>query len=209
MPVYNFDNYSVTLPGQKEQIDYTLYDFQTYATAGYTGLTFFALPVGQSSKTLADTNMQLAGQLSAGNDFLLQSIHVHFYPGSAIENFDANAAQKKRNADDVYALMKSGYLTLNIQNKVYLQSGPIGMFPPANGMSASLALASNSATTGFEMGDYATMGGQPFVLQNPLKLSATQYFNVQLNWPTAVATPSGVDGRIGIVLRGILQRNAQ
>ncbi|MGZ7265373.1 hypothetical protein ACXWP3_09695, partial [Streptococcus pyogenes] len=52
--------YSVNRPGW-EAIKQSLYDYQAYAAAGQTNLTFFALPVGQSSKTLSDTNMTLAG----------------------------------------------------------------------------------------------------------------------------------------------------
>jgi hypothetical protein len=40
-------------------------------------------------------------------------------------------------------------------------------------------------------------------------LAPTQNFNVTLNFPTAVATPSGQNARIGVVLDGLLYRLSQ
>jgi hypothetical protein len=38
---------------------------------------------------------------------------------------------------------------------------------------------------------------------------ATQNFNITQNWPAALATPSGFNGRVGIKLDGLLYRNSQ
>jgi len=40
----------------------------------------------------------------------------------------------------------------------------------------------------------------------PVRLAPQQNFNVTLNWPAAVALPSTVAGRIGIVLDGLPYR---
>ena len=73
--------FAVTKPGQIEATAQSLYDFQTYAAAGQTSLQFFQTPKGQGGKTAADTNLEQAGQLPAGKNFLVTSIEVKFYPG--------------------------------------------------------------------------------------------------------------------------------
>ena len=78
----DLQQYNVNRPGQIEGIRSSLYDFQTYAAAGTTTqYTFFQVPVGQSSKTLADTNMEAAGSLPSPKSFLVESIEVCIFPG--------------------------------------------------------------------------------------------------------------------------------
>ena len=205
----DLQKYNVNRPGQIEGIRQSLYDFQTYAAAGQTSLTFFQVPIGQSGKTKADTNMDIAGSLAAPKRFFVESIEVLFFPGSAIDTFAAVAAANAAQADDVYTVAKSGYLDFFIGSKSYLSEAPIGRFPSKTGLKLISSVASNSATTGEVKSEYATFGGMPYKLDPGILLVPTQNFNVTLNWPTAVALPSTVAGRIGIVLNGILYRNSQ
>ncbi|NBS80103.1 hypothetical protein EBS57_10020, partial [bacterium] len=89
----DFNARRVTNPGQSEVIRQRLYDYQLYATAGVTQLTFFQNPIGAgitsaiggtvgSAKTIWDTNMQLAGTLPSGIAYMVESIEVLFLPGS-------------------------------------------------------------------------------------------------------------------------------
>ncbi len=201
--------YNVNRPGQYEGIRQSMYDFTTYAAAGQTSLTFFQLPIGQSGKTKADTNMEAAGSLPAPKHFFVMSIEVHFWPGIEAAQFAAAASDLDSILEDTYTLHKSGYLDFFIGSKSYLTEAPVGRFPPKTRLYASSAVASNSATVGESKLDYAAMSGQPYVLDPGVLLVPTQNFNVTLNWPTAVALPSGNDGRIGIVLNGIQYRLSQ
>ncbi len=70
--------YDVNRRGEYEGIRQTLYDSAAYAAAGQTQLQFFQIPQGQSSKTIADTNMKSAGQLPQPQHFLVESIEIHF-----------------------------------------------------------------------------------------------------------------------------------
>jgi hypothetical protein len=201
--------YNVNRPGDIEGVKSSLYDFQSYATAGTTQMTFFQVPIGQSSKTKYDTNMEVAGSLPAPKRFLIERIEIYFYPGSAISYSGASVATRLGQADDCYNIAKSGYLDLFIGSKSYLTEAPIGRFPPTVGLKAETSVAIGSGGAGVLGYDYATFAGQPYNLMPPILLVPTQNFNVTLNWPTAVATPSGNNARIGIVLKGILYRNSQ
>ena len=201
--------YNVNRAGQVEGIRQSLYDFQVYAAAGQTSLTFFQVPVGQAGKTKADTNMESAGQLPAPKRFFVESIEIMFFPGSAIDSFTVAAAALPQQADDVYTVMKSGFLDFFIGSKSYLTEAPLGRFPSKTGLKLHSAVASNSATVGEVKSEYANFGGQVYKLDPGILLVPTQNFNLTLNWPTAVALPSTVDARIGVVLNGILYRNSQ
>ena len=70
----DFNARRVTNPNQSEIVRQRFYDYQLYATAGTTQLTFFSAPVGQgvttalggtagTAKTLWDTNLELPNTL--------------------------------------------------------------------------------------------------------------------------------------------------
>lgn len=206
--------YSVNRPGW-EAVKQTLYDFQAYAAAGQSQLTFFALPVGQSSKTLSDTNMTLAGQLPKNQEFLVQSIEIAFYPTTPTvaagmpSFFGAQAAQVIVN--DAYIVGRAGNLTLTIGAKPYLQEAPLGRFPAKAQFDVSAALA-DATTAGAALQTrtgYGKWAGRPYLLDPaPLLLPENQNFSVSLNWPEGVQAISN-PGRIGVILDGILYRRSQ
>lgn len=201
--------YNVNRPGDLEGVKASLYDFQTYPLAGTTQLTFFQLPIGQSGKTKDDTNIEVAGSLPAPKRFLIECVEVYFFPGNTISRFAAAAAALPSQSDDTYQFSRNGYLDLFIGSKSYLTEAPIGRLPPTTGLKVESAVASNSATVGISKYDYAVMGGQPYRLMPPILLVPTQNFNVTLNWKALIPLPSGLDARVGIVLKGILYRNSQ
>ena len=223
--------YAVNRPGQAEVVRQSLYDFLLYPEAGINQLVFFSTPAGQgvssapgavvgSQKTQADTNMTNAGLLPAPQQFLIQSIELKFYPGSSVaantfvpakmDQFNAVAAASlNKSADDVMAFSSSGWLQLFIGSKAYLQEAPLGRFPPKTNLSLQSAVANNSATTSEVEVMNAVLSGRPYMLDPPLALVNNQNFQVSLNWPGAVALPSGFNGRIGVVLDGWLYRNSQ
>ena len=206
----DLQQYNVNRPGQIEGIRSSLYDFQTYAAAvTTTQYTFFQVPVGQSSKTLADTNMEAAGSLPSPKSFLVESIEVCIFPGLSPSTIGAASANDFSN--DVYAWSKGGYFNFFIGSKSYLTEAPLGRLPPKNALHGWSALA-DTTTAGAAQSrkvSYASPAGQPFMLSPPILLVPTQNFNVTLNFPTTLAMPSGQDARIGVILNGILYRNSQ
>ena len=221
----------VTNPGQSEILRQTLYDFQLYATAGVTTLTFFSLPQGQgitsaigatvgTAKTSADTNMELAGQLPSGKSFLIESIEVLFFPGTVntantyttappIEFAAAAAATVEAGTTDVNTIYQSGVLELNILSKNYLRETPLLRFPPRAHFDLAAAVASNSATVGQITLATLRAGGRAYYIEPEIPIAPAMNFEVKILFPGAVATPSGFNGRIGVILDGYLLRASQ
>ena len=233
MPIPRLDElpkYSVNRAGV-EGIKQTLYDHLLYPLLGVNQLLFFGLPKGQGvttalgavvggTKTINDTNLESAGQLPAGKSFLLTSMEVYFYPGaSAVANTYVQAAPGLFTAvaalavvaaaNDVNAFYQSGSLKLFIGSKSYLDEAPLLRLPPKNHLGINAGIATNSATTA-EVGALTTYAaGNPYIVDPPIYLENNQNFVVELNWPGLVATPSGFNGRVGVVMGGYAYRNSQ
>ena len=227
----DFNARRVTNPGQSEVIRQRLYDYQLYATAGVTQLTFFQNPIGAgitsaiggtvgSAKTIWDTNMQLAGTLPSGIAFLVESIEVLFLPGSVSTTntytqvgqsvFAATAAASVMGAlNDVNTFYQSGCLRFNVLSKNYLTETPLLAFPPKAHFDLSAAVASNSATTAEVAAQLNKSSGRPYYLEPSISLQPAVNFEVVLQWPAAVATPSGFNGRVGVILDGYMLRASQ
>lgn len=205
------NKYRVNRPNQKEGIRQTMYDFTSYAAAGQTLLQFFAVPYGQSSKTEADTNMSLGGQLPAGQSFLCHSVEILFWPGVNPDTYATTPAAPFF-ANDVYTFAKSGWLEFKIGSKLYVQEAPLGRFPAKTRLEghASHAVESTATTVTYQLSTaYAAMGGRPYHMDPPVLLEAGQNFSVNMKWGSAVALPSNTAARVGIILDGILYRNSQ
>lgn len=200
--------YNPNLPNALEVIWQPQYDFQTYAQAGQTQLLFFQVPQGQSGKTLADTNMTLAGQFAAPTAFLCTGIQVVFLPLNATSQLASAATRLTANVDDVIKVANSGYLQMTIGSKVYMTDAPTGKFPPNFGIDMFAAFGSTGANATTNVGDvnYARAKGR-YAEITPFLIPQNQNFSVAINWPTAVAVT--VAGRIGVVLDGFQYRLSQ
>jgi hypothetical protein len=199
--------YSVNRDGW-EALRWRFYDSSAYATTGHTQLTYFQLPVGQSSKNYSDTNMNLAGQLPLNQEFLVQSIEVNFLPGLAPSILGADAAQTAINDANIF--YKSGNLTFTIGSKSYLQEAPLQSFPPKANFALDSAIAT-ATTAGANLQTrtgYGRAVGRPYMLNPPLYLTSTQNFSVTLNWPEGVQAVTTA-GKVFVTLDGILYRRSQ
>lgn len=206
--------YSVYREGW-EAVKQSLYDFQAYPAAGASQLTFFALPIGQNGKTRSDTNMTLAGQLPANQEFLITSVEVMFFPTtpSVAAQMPAayGAAAAAQIVNDAYIVGRSGNLELVVGSKPYLQEAPIGRFPPKTRLDVRAALADASTAAANQQSRIAfpVWAGRPYLLDPiPLLLPQNANFVVTLNWPEgaqAITNPA----RIGVVLDGYLYRRSQ
>lgn len=227
----DFNARRVTNPNQSEIVRQRFYDYQLYATAGTTQLTFFSAPVGQglttalggtagTAKTLWDTNLELPNTLPSGKAFMIESIEVLFFPGSvatantytiaspAIFNATASAAVQSQLAD-VNSFYQSGMLELNILSKNYLRETPMIAFPPKANFALDAALASNSATTALNGSVNMRAAGRPYYLEPTIALQPAVNFEVVIRYPAAVATPSGFNARVGVILDGYFMRASQ
>jgi hypothetical protein len=194
-----------------------LYDANSYPTAGVTQLSYFTAPLGQGTtsapggsgtKTLADTNLNSAGQLTKGNEFLMTGQELIYFPGVAPENYAGADSGQNGGVNDVFNVGKSGVLTLQIQNRNYLQDGPLQLFPPTARLAVSAGIG-GSATAGTQSileVAYAHWAGETYDI-TPVYLEATQGFSEVIQWPAAVTV--NTTGRLYSRMRGYLIRNAQ
>lgn len=229
--VAEFAQNRVTNPGQSEIVRNRLYDYQLYPTAGASQLAFFQQSVGQgittalgaavgTNKSLWDTNLEIAGTLPSGKSFLIESIEVLFLPGSvATANTYTPAAQSLFAAvaaaavavqlNDVNAFYQSGMLELNVLSKNYLRETPLLAFPPKAHLDLSGAISSNSATTSEVATVLGKASGRPYYVDPKITLQPAVNFEVLLRWPGLVATPSGFNARVGVILDGYFMRASQ
>lgn len=225
-----FRAHMVTQLNDVEVIRQSLYDTVVYPTAGTVNLRFFQNPIGQgfsassgnagNPKTLADTNMEGAGQLPAPQGFWNQSIEVQFTPGSSAATVNtfvtqvpkasaAQAATLQAGANDFWTVMTTGALLYTIGEKPYLKEAPLMRFPPKAKIEYDVALASDiSVDLGF-VAEVMRAAGRPYILDPGLALMTSQNFNVQLLWPVVIATPSTFNGKIQVTLDGWLFRGVQ
>lgn len=223
-------NLTATL-GKVEVIRQPLYDYILYPTAGSAApLQFFAIPIGQgvssssgnvaNPKGLADTNMQLQGQLAAPQAFWCDGIEVDFQPGSSAaantfvtQNptiFNAAAAAAVQAGElDSNAVLSGGFLDFQISNKSYYTEGPLYRFPPKAALALESAVtATVAAGTVYGKAKIRALG-DPVQLNPGFGIMSSQAFNCRVTYPTAIATPSGFNGRIGVVLNGWTFRPVQ
>lgn len=208
---------------QQDAIWAPLYDFQSYGTQGSTQFTFFSSPIGQGTtsapgasgtKTIADTNMTSAGQLTKGNKFFMTGIECLLFPGENPANGSVALASVGTFTNDVWAIGKGGTLKLTVgSDRTYVQDGPLNMFPPVTRLAVAAAVgvtldSDSTATSVVEEINYACWSGEPYAI-TPIMIDDNQGFQVTVNFPVAIAPPSANAPRIGVRLRGYLIRNAQ
>jgi hypothetical protein len=227
----DFNSRRVTNPAQSEIVRQRFYDYQLYATAGTTQLSFFQAPIGSglttalggtvgAAKTAWDTNLELGGTLPSGKAFMIESIEVLYFPGSvstantytpaspAVFNATAAAAVSSQLAD-VNSFYQSGMLELNILSKNYLRETPLIAFPPKTTFNLDAGYASNSATTAEVGAVNMRAAGRPYYIDPTISLQPAVNFEVLLKFPAAVATPSGFNARVGVILDGYFMRASQ
>ena len=201
-----WNQYDANAANLRNILTQPLYDYQAYPTTGATSMKFFQVPIGQSSKTEADTNMTVAGMLPAPQEFMVTGIEVRFIPGTDLSTYAAAAVDEYVN--DVQSVLNSGYLKFNVGTSNYVTDGPIGAFPCSFRLNGFAALASDAASTGTSLSTiaYAAAVGEPYEIV-PVKIPKNQNFDVTLHWPTAVTVTTA--GTIGVRLKGFLNRAVQ
>ena len=139
-----------------------------------------------------------AGSVSTANTYTLASpVTYNATPAAAV------AAQLA----DVNSFYQSGMLELNILSKNYLRETPLIAFPPKANFNYDVAFSgSGTAENGAVNGRAA---GRPYYINPEIALQPAVNFEVVLKWPAAVATPSGFNARIGVILDGYFMRASQ
>lgn len=183
------------------------YDTNFIPTAGTQQILFFTNPIGSgtsvfataSSKTLADTNMDLAGQLAAGNNFV-------------VLGFRLMPAFNMTIADATLALNGAAFI-FTLSSKDYLRV-PARTIPAGGGQFIGGAGATTTAGNG-----WPSIQNSFSIAKQPLELAATQNFSAKLVWPgggqavtttLAGGTTAGAAGlALTVFLDGFLKRLPQ
>lgn len=216
--------------GSIEVIKWEFYDYLLYPTAGQTQLGFFlnGQGAGLSSspgnanavKGITDTNLTGAGILPSPQAFWTEEIEANFDPGAVAtaNTFTlqvpaafaaASAATVQAGEHDVNAVLTTGSLQFTVSQKPYYQAAPLHRAPPSTRPQMDCAIANTSATVGEVLKAKAYATGFPLILDPGVGIMTAQNFGVSMQWPVAIATPSGFNGRIGVVLSGWLFRGVQ
>lgn len=215
----DLDAHRAALGNQQDVIYAPLYDSVAYPSAGTIQLTFFTSPIGQGAtsapaaagtKTLADTNLYSAGQLTKGNEFFMTGQEFMLFPGSApAVPGEAPVTGQSGFINDTYNVGKSGFVTLQVgSNRQYIQDGPLMLFPPSARLAgfSALAMTTTAGTQSLTEVSYASWVGDPYSI-TPIYIEANQGFQEFVQWPAVVTT--GTTARLFSRMRGYLVRNAQ
>ena len=153
------------------------------AVTGSTILNFYQTQVGQGtgafgaagqSKTLADTNMDLPGQLPAGYSFRIMGFRLAFVWSIAVA--------------DIQTVLNGAVFSFVVGSKPFVtvpaRTIPAGNSAFISGNAGSTAAANVAvATSGWPM-----MGNSYSTTTKPLDLKATENFKVTLTWPGVTPT---------------------
>ncbi|MHB1430319.1 MAG: hypothetical protein ACYCVW_16670 [Rhodocyclaceae bacterium] len=205
-----------------------LYDKQAYAAAGQAGaISFFKTPIGQGAtlygngpKTYADTNMDQAGLLSAGEAFRADFLSFSFTSGiqSVVETVTAAALAAVPMAaqdEETFWFRSGAWFEFKVLSKVWAR-GQVHEAPPAVRMgiqAAATAFYTQAAAAAASVQITATavvpMGHLWEFLPPGIRLDANAKFSLTLNWNDAVAMPSNTAGIITAELHGDRMEVAQ
>lgn len=215
-----FARYGVNLSGTSDIIWQPQYDSALYAAAGQGQLNFFTQPIGQGvtshpggagTKTLADTNLTLQGQLPTPQKFLAVGIEIQIYSGLNPGRGPVAQNTAGQMWNDIMAISRGGVLQYTVGTKPILQEAPLGNFPQQTFLEGEVAL-SDATTAGANLlsqVEYAAIRGRTYAIQ-PTGIPSGQNFSVQLSWPNVVALPSAnATTRIFVRLLGWLARGVQ
>lgn len=216
--------------GSIEVVKWELYDYLIYPTAGVASLPFFLTGQGQGLssssgaanqvKSIADTNMTGAGVLPAPQAFWTEEIEIVTEPGSTgaantfvIQNpgtaVGVAATTVQAGAHDVNAILSGGAMQFSISQKPYYQTAPLYRVPSTTRVQLDTSIASNSATAAEVLKEKLYASGETVKLNPGIGIMTAQNFSILLSWPVIIPTPSGFNGRIGVVLSGWLFRGVQ
>lgn len=203
-------SFNVNVTGMAEAITQPLYSYQAYPAAGSANPFVFFQSQQIGTVTAEDTNMQLAGQLSAGQSYLIQGIGIDYLPGTAAIRFGAQSALGQ--IADLYAILRRGVLTITIGGKDYLQMAPLMSLPVRAHINGVLAVA-DQTTPAAAMQTLGSVGYSdgPVFNPRPLLIPPSQAFKATISFPAgAVAIPSAdAAARIGVQFYGTLYRPVQ
>lgn len=203
--------FDVNVENVSQVIWQPLYDYQAYAAAGTSSMTFYQVPKGQNGKTFEQTNMTNAGILPAPKEFLCVGMEFFVKSGADTGATGAAATLNQSQIADINALQGRGHVQIFVGSKPVLDEIGIDQFPCGTFLHADGAVADSTSPAADKLSHLAAAGfrGRPYMIE-PFRIPANQNFEVSLEFPSGVvAMPSGEDATIGCRLLGWQYRLAQ
>lgn len=119
-------------PNQADYVNWPLYDRISYAASAVVPqlAKLFVTPIGQSSKTMVDTNLTQPGTLEAPQWFNATGLSIYFNPNVA--------------PIDLANYLNTEYLNFWVSQKVYA-TGPLDVYPQSGGMMNATSLGTMAA----------------------------------------------------------------
>lgn len=200
--------FGVVKPDEQEIISAPIWERLTYTSAATTQLTFFnRVPLNDFAG-----NLLLAGQLPAGNYFLVMAVRFVPFPDTTELATAAAAPGTSDGAlQDISALVRDGIGTLRVGDKDYGR-WPLLMLPGGGGSWGSFGNVGTGAAG--EISQVQQGGnGVPdpravYTLPIPLMIPPQYNFDVNLRWPAAITLTAG-DTAVFMILDGELMRPVQ
>ena len=148
-----------------DKFDYSYYD-RMVMSATVTETRLFQSPVGQNSKTLADTNMKVGGSMPNGTNFKAHALKVIY-----------TSSTEKATMENFYKMLANTTVEIILDGKADL-----GTYTLAEIFGAPINVATTIATTGIGSKDNIQMsvvkGIVPF--NYPITLAGLQQFEVKV-----------------------------
>ncbi len=168
-------------PNQADYVNWVLYDRITFAASAVVPqLTkLFVIPIGGSSKTKVDTNLELVSSLAAPQWFNCTGVSIYFNPNTApidLDNF-----------------LNTEYMEFWVSQKVYLE-GPLDCFPGSGGLMGGTNLGTMTAAATSFISNF-TNGWPSIHNMYDVRLPAGLGLGMDGN-----GTPVAADGIIGITI---------
>lgn len=166
-----------------EALNWVFYDSLTL-DASAVDATLFQSPVGQSNKTLQDTNMRAAGKLPASQEFEVKALGFLADPDVA--------------SADIVALLKGASFELVVGEKRYHEC-PLILLTGGCGI--------DGLTTGTSIEHYHNGIADPraiYTIEPSVIIEEDENFRAEVHWDTAPGAK-----RFMILLFGMLKRSIQ
>lgn len=177
------------IEGIGERIHWPLYDAISLPTATTGAYQFLTVPLGQSSKTLVDTNMRQGGRLSGADSYEVRGFSLAV---------DARAA-----AADAGIIASASAFRFVVDAKEMFSIAPGGKL--GGGMGVFVGVHSGTAISLPALGlpDPRAI----YVLSEPFSIDAQQGFVAELVFPVAVTLT--VITKVWLTVEGIMTRSVQ
>lgn len=192
-------------PGGQEVITQPVYDSVTFAAAAAMAkTTLFQTPIGQAGKTLAQTNMQLAGQLPNPQRLMVRSIQLGFSSNTT----PTDASNLLENCSFTLVVGKKPMLEIPC---IYLTAGCGAILNAA----AQVGTAPAGTAVAYSTANGVQDQSNRFWLSVPFMIEQGETFQVVItpetafNFQAAGTNPAGVGTTIRVALSGELYRSIQ